>query len=172
MAAACVTAAIALGGNLGDPPATLATALHRLAAHPGISIMACSPLYRSTAIGPEGQPDYANAVILISTLLPPLPLLDILQQLENEAGRLRMVRWGARTLDLDLLLFGEDSISHPRLQVPHPEMTQRQFVMRPLHDIAPDGTLPDGRAFSAITAGLPDSGLAIWPDPRWPSLDL
>ncbi|MEL0029116.1 MAG: 2-amino-4-hydroxy-6-hydroxymethyldihydropteridine diphosphokinase [Perlucidibaca sp.] len=164
-------AAIGLGGNLGDAPATLLRALAQLDAHPGITLRGCSPLYRSVAIGPSGQPDYANAVACLETSLSPHELLDALQLIEHSEGRVRHLRWGARTLDLDLLLFGDQLIHDPRLTVPHAEMTARNFVLRPLADIAPDWLLPDGRRIAELAASLPDDGLSRWPDPRWPFSD-
>lgn len=161
-------AAIGLGGNLGDAPATLIAALAALRASAGIRVAAVSPLYRSVAIGPDGQPDYANAVALLATTLTPHALLDRLQAIEHAAGRVREIRWGARTLDLDLLLFGEQCIRDGRLTVPHAEMHQRNFVLRPLADVLPDVCLPDGRGISALAAALGSEGLNRWPDARWP----
>lgn len=163
-----VLAAIGLGGNLGDAPATLIAALAALRASAGIRVLAVSPLYRSIAIGPEGQPDYANAAALLDTTLAAHLLLDRLQAIEHEAGRVRQIRWGARTLDLDLLLFGEQIIRDERLIVPHPEMRSRNFVLRPLADIMPQGRLPEGDTISSLARQLGDSGLTRWPDARWP----
>lgn len=160
--------AIGLGGNLGDAPATLIQALTQLRASAGIRLVAVSPLYRSVAVGPAGQPDYANAVALLDTTLTPLALLDRLQAIEQDAGRVRAVRWGARTLDLDLLLFGQQCIGDERLTVPHAEMCWRNFVMQPLADLMPDCRLPDGRRIADIAADLGHNGLARWPDTRWP----
>lgn len=164
-----VSAAIGLGGNLGDAPATLLRAIAALERHPDIRLLAISSLYRSLAIGPEGQPDYANAVVTVSTILSAESLLDALQAVENDEGRLRLVRWGARTLDLDLLLYGQVDMSTPRLTIPHPEMTHRNFVLTPLAEIAANWSLPDGRSIAELAASLPGSGLQIWPDPRWRS---
>jgi len=159
-----VRCAIGLGGNLGDAPGTLTIALQALAALSGISIEAASALYRSAAIGPAGQPDYANAVITLETHLSPWQLLDTLQALEQNAGRVRDVRWGARTLDLDLLLYGDQCINDARLTVPHPEMPRRAFVLQPLHDIWPD-------AFDIVTLldqpEIAEQALVPWPEPRW-----
>jgi len=165
---AVVRAAIGLGGNLGDAPATLLRALDALRAQPGIRLLACSPLYRSAAIGPDGQPDYANAAAVLETRLDAHALLDALQDIERQEGRVRLVRWGARTLDLDLLLYGDRRIDDPRLTVPHAEMTRRNFVLRPLADIAPDWRLPSGERVSDLADRLSGDGLAVWPEPRWP----
>jgi len=159
-----VRCAIGLGGNLGDPPGTLTDAMHALASLPGISIVAASSLYRSAAIGPAGQPDYANAVISLDTHLSPWQLLDSLQTLEQDAGRVRDVRWGARTLDLDLLLYGDQCINDDRLTVPHREMHQRAFVLQPLLEVWPD-------AFDIVTLlqqpEIAGQTLVLWPESRW-----
>lgn len=162
-----VPAAIGLGGNLGDAPATLLRALTALSATPGIALQACSPLYRSQAIGPSGQPDYANAVALLETTLSAHELLDALQAIEQAEGRIRELRWGARTLDLDLLLYGSREIHDERLTVPHAELTRRNFVLQPLADIAADWLLPNGDSVLALSQRLSSDGLQPWPDPRW-----
>jgi 2-amino-4-hydroxy-6-hydroxymethyldihydropteridine diphosphokinase len=162
-------AAIGLGGNLGDAPKTLCFALEQLAAHAQIHIIAISHLYRSAAIGPEGQPDYANAVISISTSLSPIALLDALQAIELMAGRERLLRWGARTLDLDILLYGEIAMQSERLTIPHIELYHRPFVLVPLADIAAERVLPNGHRADELAASCSRDGLALWPDLRWPS---
>ena len=160
--------AIGLGGNLGDAPATLADAVAALDAHPDLHDVQTSPLFRSAPIGPAGQPDYANAVVVARTVLAPEALLDLLQALENAAGRERLLRWGARTLDLDLLLYGDHVIRSERLVVPHAEMTVRPFVLQPLLLLWPSARLPDGRALADLPAARASAGLAPWPHPRWP----
>lgn len=161
------SAAIGLGGNLGDAPATLLRALAALDACTGIRVVAHSPLYRSLAIGPAGQPDYANAVALLETTLTPHELLDALQAIEQAEGRIREVRWGARTLDLDLLLYADQEIRDARLTVPHAELRQRNFVLQPLADIAPDWLLPGGETVLTLSRRASSDGLQAWPDPRW-----
>ena len=164
-----VRCAIGLGGNLGDAPGTLVQALSALAELPNSRIVAVSALYRSAAIGPAGQPDYANAVVALDTPLSPWQLLDELQTLELAAGRIRDLRWGARTLDLDLLLYGEHRINDARLTVPHPEMQHRAFVLRPLHDISAQAHWSD--AFDLVTLlqqpAIAQQALELWPEPRW-----
>lgn len=161
--------AIGLGGNLGDAPQTLLQALDDLAHLPESELVAVSALYRSAAIGPEGQPDYANAAITLDTQLSPWALLDQLQRLEAAAGRERSIRWGARTLDLDLLLYGDQCINDARLTVPHAEMHKRAFVLRPLQDIWPQ--VHWSGASSIVTllqqSALAEQALALWPEPRW-----
>lgn len=163
-------AAIALGGNLGDAPATLLQGIETLAEQPCIRITAISPLYRSVAVGPGKQADYANAVILITTTLPALELLDLLQIVEAAAGRVRQLHWGARTLDLDILLYAEDVIQTPRLTVPHTHMLQRNFVLRPLADVAPKGLKIADELVSVLADHLGMTDLVPWPDPRWRTL--
>jgi len=164
-----IRCAIGLGGNLGDAPETLTQALLALSARQDIHVIAASGLYRSAAIGPAGQPDYANAVIILDTLLAPWQLLDELQALEAAAGRVRDLRWGARTLDLDLLLYGDQRIQDTRLTVPHPEMHKRAFVLRPLQDIWPQAHWSD--ALDLVTLlqqpAMAQQALEPWPEPRW-----
>lgn len=162
-------AAIGLGGNLGDAPKTLCFALEQLAAHAQISITAISRLYRSAPIGPEGQPDYANAVASIRTSLSPIALLDALQAIEQMTGRERLLRWGARTLDLDILLYGEIMMQSERLTIPHAELFHRSFVLIPLAEIAAEHILPNGHKADELAAGCKRDGLVLWPDSRWPS---
>ncbi|RUO52420.1 2-amino-4-hydroxy-6-hydroxymethyldihydropteridine diphosphokinase [Pseudidiomarina homiensis] len=150
---------VGLGANLGNPVQTLTELLERLQQVPELSHIKCSSFYRSTPMGPQDQPDYVNAVLCAQTHLAPLALLDLLQNLENEFGRVRNRRWGARTLDLDLLLFADISLHHPRLTVPHPGLTERDFVLVPLHEIAPDLELPDGRSIGSLLKHLPSHDL-------------
>tara|TARA_R100001143_G_scaffold36203_1_gene33711 strand:- start:1135 stop:1644 length:510 start_codon:yes stop_codon:yes gene_type:complete len=135
---------IGLGGNLADPRRRLCQALAALAALPDTRLVSHSDLYASAPVGPQDQPDFINAVAALETSLTPLALLDALQGLENAAGRERHRHWGERTLDLDILLWGDQAIDLPRLSVPHPEFTRRAFVIGPLLDLLPDCRLPDG----------------------------
>lgn len=140
-------AAIALGSNLGDSAATLRAACDRLREHPAIALQSCSSLYRTPAIGPP-QPDYVNACAVVETELGAIALLEELQAIEQAFGRQRLEHWGPRTLDLDLLLYDHEMIHHPRLQVPHPHMTERGFVLLPLAEIAPPGCILSPRKAS------------------------
>ena len=164
-----VSAAIGLGGNLGDAPAILLQGLERLAHTPDITLVRHSRLYRTAPIGPPGQPDYANAAALVETRLAPEDLLDLLQGIEQELGRVRDVRWGARTLDLDLLLYGSQVINTSRLSVPHREMHTRAFVLVPLAEIAADRHIPGQGMVGSLAAALAQDGIAPWPDSRWPT---
>lgn len=131
-----VTAYIALGGNLGDPGVTLVQAMDDLAAIIGVTLISRSSLYRTAPVGSSG-PDYVNAVVEILTILTAPALLTQLQQLEQMAGRMRPYRNAPRTLDLDVLTYGEASVDSAALVIPHPRMTERAFVLLPLAEIAP-----------------------------------
>lgn len=131
-----VIAHVALGANLGDAPAALKRAIEALDQAPGTRVTARSSLYRSAPID-AGGPDYVNAVVRLQTRLTAPALLDVLQQLERQAGRERPYHHAPRTLDLDLLLYGDARIDSPRLAVPHPRMRQRAFVLLPLAEIDP-----------------------------------
>ncbi|MGL4221475.1 MAG: 2-amino-4-hydroxy-6-hydroxymethyldihydropteridine diphosphokinase [Shewanella sp.] len=133
---------VALGANLEDPKAQLDNALMALSSLAENQSLKVSPYYHSTPMGEVVQPDYINAVASFETKLTPLALLDALQHIENTQGRVRKERWGPRTLDLDLLLYGDAIIDDPRLKVPHYGMKERSFVLVPLAAIAPDLVLP------------------------------
>ncbi len=136
-----VTAAIALGGNLGDSQRILLSAMTAIDQAQGIKIVARSPLYKTAPVGPP-QPDYLNACILVETSLTPRALLQQLLAIENQFGRVRQVRWGARSLDLDLLLFSDQIVDLPGLTVPHPRLPERPFVLVPMMAIAPQWPHP------------------------------
>jgi 2-amino-4-hydroxy-6-hydroxymethyldihydropteridine diphosphokinase len=142
--------AIALGSNLGDSFTTLEAALKVLAQTPGIFLEARSHWYWTKAVGPP-QPDYLNGCALLTVTLTPHALLMTLLQTEASFGRVRRERGGARTLDLDLLLFEDVILNAPDLQIPHPRMTQRAFVLVPLAEIAPTWVEPiSGKAIAAL----------------------
>lgn len=134
---------IALGANLRDPQGQLQRAVERLSACEDLRVDAVSPFYRTDPLGPPGQPDYCNAVLLADTNLPPLSLLQRLLDIERSLGKTRGgPRWGARSIDLDLLLYETLRIDTPDLKLPHPEMSRRNFVLRPLLDLAPEIDIP------------------------------
>lgn len=136
------TAYVALGSNLGDRDAHLARAVRGLASLTGVQVLACSPVYETDPVGPGEQGPYLNAVVALDSERDPAALLEALHALEARAGRSREAldapRWSARTLDLDLLFFGDAEIDEPRLRVPHPRIPERSFVLVPLCDLAPD----------------------------------
>ena len=123
---------IGLGSNLGDSRQILAEAVQKLAT---LGSVKTSRLYQSPPMGPQDQPNYLNAAVQLVTDLEPLALLDELQRFEQESGRVRLRRWGERTLDLDLLMYGEEQIHHERLTVPHIGVMERDFVLMPLLDL-------------------------------------
>ncbi len=153
------TAYIALGSNLGNPQQQLTCAVSALQQLPQSEFLALSPWYQSKPHGPVSQPDYLNGVAAIATELPPTELLQQLQTIENNQGRIRAERWGPRTLDLDILLYGNKIIELPELSIPHPAMKQRNFVLLPLADIAPELVLPDGTALQQLLENTGTDGI-------------
>jgi 2-amino-4-hydroxy-6-hydroxymethyldihydropteridine diphosphokinase len=128
---------LALGSNLGDPAARLQRAVDLLAAEPRVRVAGVSRVYETRPVGPA-QPDYLNAVVALDTDLDPRALLALAHRLEADAQRVRSERWGPRTLDVDVLLVGDERVDDADLVVPHPRMWQRGFVLAPLADLAPD----------------------------------
>lgn len=150
---------LALGGNLGNPRQAFATAARELRQHPQIELVAAAPLYRTPPVGgPADQPDYLNTVIELTTDLTPQQLLAFSRKIEDAAGRTRSIRWGARTLDLDLLLYARQIVATPELTLPHPRLQQRHFVLLPLADLAPDFIHPQLQVSVAeLLARLPQA---------------
>ena len=149
-----VIAFVGLGGNLGDPAATLGTALQALDEVQGTRLLRASRLYRTPAWGVEQQPDFINAVAMLETSLGAQALLESLFVIERRHGRVREAeqRWGPRTLDLDLLLYGDAVIDEPGLRVPHPHLHERAFALLPLLEIAADVEIPGrGLARNAVS---------------------
>jgi 2-amino-4-hydroxy-6-hydroxymethyldihydropteridine diphosphokinase len=144
---------IGLGSNLLNPTQQLKLAVQEISQLPQTKIVKASSLYASKPMGPQNQPDYVNAVCKISTALSPYPLLDALQQIELKHGRVRKEeRWGPRTLDLDILLYGSMVEDTERLQLPHPGIADREFVLVPLFEITPDLLMPDGQPLAKWVA--------------------
>jgi len=153
---------IGLGSNLCDPQAQITKAIDVIALIKNSKIQAVSSLYFSRPMGPQDQPDYMNAVLSLETNLSALALLDILQVIENESGRVRKDnRWGARILDLDILLYGTDVINTQRLTIPHYGLKLREFVLLPLAEIAPTLCLPDGDNIRELSQNIATNGLKI-----------
>ncbi|MGX1995894.1 2-amino-4-hydroxy-6-hydroxymethyldihydropteridine diphosphokinase [Xanthomonas axonopodis pv. cassiae] len=159
------TAFVGLGANLGQAEASVRAAIAALGAVPQTTLVAASRLYRTPAWGREDQPDFINAVAQLRTGLAPLPLLEALLGIEQAFGRERRVgeRWGPRTLDLDLLLYADQVIDLPQLQVPHPHLHARAFALLPLSELAPEAIIAGHgtvrRALHAIdTCGLEPIG--------------
>ena len=158
-----ITAYIAVGSNLADPVNQAQQAIEALKALPDSEFIKASALYSSTPMGPQNQPDYINAVVAIHTRLTPIALLNCTQTIEQEQGRVRKdERWGPRTLDLDIILYGNEVINSERLIVPHYGMKEREFVLYPLAEIAPSLQLPDGTEVSELLKQVDRNGLRIW----------
>jgi 2-amino-4-hydroxy-6-hydroxymethyldihydropteridine diphosphokinase len=154
-----VTAYIGLGSNLAEPVVQIRKACAALKQLPETVLRQCSSLYLSPPLGPADQPDYINAVAALDTTLAPHHLLAELQRIEQAQGRTRGVRWGARTLDLDLLVYGDLIINDAALSVPHPGLPERAFVLYPLQEIAPDLELPGLGPLATLVANCPQDGL-------------
>jgi len=155
-----VRAYIGLGSNLQDPRWHVLTAFDELAALPYTSLVARSSLYRSDPMGPSDQPDYINAVVAADTFLTPHALLAALLGIERHHGRVRgTTRWGPRTLDLDILLYGDREIADDRLTVPHPGIVERSFVLHPLAEIAPGLVIPGRGPLTDLLQVCPARGI-------------
>jgi len=137
-----VVAYIGLGSNLSDPVMQLHRAVTALKGLDKSRVVDVSSFYRSRPMGPQDQPDYLNAVVRLETDLDPEALLDALQGIEQDQGRVRERHWGARTLDLDILLYGDEVITDKRLTVPHAGLHEREFVIYPLYELAPELVIP------------------------------
>ncbi|WJT03918.1 2-amino-4-hydroxy-6-hydroxymethyldihydropteridine diphosphokinase [Leclercia adecarboxylata] len=154
---------IAIGSNLASPLEQVNAAVQALGDIPHTRVVALSSFYRTPPLGPQDQPDYLNAAIALETALSAEALLDNTQRIELQQGRVRKEeRWGPRTLDLDIMLFGDAQIHTERLTVPHYDMKRRSFMLWPLFEIAPDLTFPDGEHLSALLAQLNAEKPAHW----------
>jgi 2-amino-4-hydroxy-6-hydroxymethyldihydropteridine diphosphokinase len=146
---------IGLGSNLGDRRAQLDEALRRLETDPAVAIVAVSSFRDTDPVGVVDQPRFLNAAAALDTSLPPRELLDRLLAVERALGRDRSgERWGPRTVDLDLLLYGDLALDEPGLTVPHPRLDERRFVLEPLVELDPALTLPDGRRLAAVLGSV------------------
>ncbi len=154
---------LAIGSNQADPLAQVEAALQALRALPQSDVLAVSPFYRTPPYGPPDQPDFLNAAVAVDTTLAPETLLDHTQRIEQEQGRVRKAeRWGPRTLDIDIMLWGEQTLATPRLTVPHYDLHNRAFMLVPLLAIAPDATLPDGTRLDGLLAALDATAIQRW----------
>lgn len=155
-----IEAYIGLGSNLEAPQQQILSAVDEIAALSNVRNSVLSPLYGSHPLGPQDQPDYVNAVLRFSTSLTATLLLESLQKIEDAHARVRNQRWGARTLDLDILLYGNEIIDQPNLRVPHPELSRRAFVLYPLADVADaDLVIPGLIALGELLDACPREGL-------------
>jgi 2-amino-4-hydroxy-6-hydroxymethyldihydropteridine diphosphokinase len=161
-----IAAFVGLGGNVGDAASTLREAISALDGLPDTQLVRASRLYRTPAWGRVEQADFVNAVAQLETRLDARELLDALLDLERQFGRERHdedARWGPRTLDLDLLLFGEGVIDEPGLRVPHPHLHERAFVLVPLAGIAPDASIPGHGTVRSALAAVSAEGIEALP---------
>ncbi|WP_313113617.1 2-amino-4-hydroxy-6-hydroxymethyldihydropteridine diphosphokinase [Pseudescherichia sp.] len=154
---------IALGSNLASPLTQVNAAIVALGTLPDSQVVAVSGFYRTPPLGPQDQPDYLNAAVALETTLAPEALLDHTQRIELDQGRVRKAeRWGPRTLDLDIMLFGDETLATPRLTVPHYDMKNRGFMLWPLFEIAPELRFPDGETLVSVLARLGAAKPASW----------
>ena len=155
-----VTVYIGLGSNLAEPVNQVHSAIVALRALERSEFIIASSLYKSLPMGPANQPDYINAVVCLDTQLEPLELLNALQKIEHVQGRQRQTeRWGPRTLDLDVLLYGDKTINTEQLNVPHSGLHERSFVLYPLLEIAPELVIPGLGHISALVKNCSSTGL-------------
>ncbi|MER8403198.1 MULTISPECIES: 2-amino-4-hydroxy-6-hydroxymethyldihydropteridine diphosphokinase [unclassified Mesorhizobium] len=159
------TVYLSLGGNLGDPATSMAAALGILDANERTRVVAVSSLYRTPPWGKLDQPDFLNAAAEISTALAPRALLDLCLDAERKLKRVREERWGPRLIDIDILVFGDRIIHETGLEVPHPRMLERAFVLAPLAEIAPE-LVVDGKSVSERLAAVDTSGIERLPSGR------
>lgn len=156
------TAYVGLGSNLENPVWQIKTAIQHLQSSPDVHVIKQSSLYSSQPMGPQNQPDFVNAVVEIQTTLSIQFLLRFLQEIECQQKRQRTSeRWGPRTIDCDILLFENDVIDTEQLKIPHPGLSEREFVVYPLAEIAPDLVLPNGTSIEMLKAQCPRRGLQI-----------
>ena len=150
---------LALGSNLGDRRDILQGGVDAIARIPEVQVMAVSPVYETVPVGGPPQPDYLNAVLLARTTLPSRALLDRLHEVEAAFDRVREVRWGPRTLDIDIITVAGETSDDPELTLPHPRAHERAFVLAPWHDVAPDAVLPGHGPVAALLTGTDSSGI-------------
>jgi 2-amino-4-hydroxy-6-hydroxymethyldihydropteridine diphosphokinase len=152
-------AALALGGNIGDVASAFVQALSLLAKNAGVTLLARSGVYRTAPWGVTDQPDFLNMAVLIETSLSARALLDLALSIERASGRVRDLRWGPRSLDIDLITYGDEIIDEPDLTIPHPRLTERAFVLVPLEEIAPDLSV-GGASVRELLAKVDASGVS------------
>lgn len=153
-------AALAFGGNLDDPVEAFLAALRALGQNPATTLLRQSSVYRTAPWGKLDQPDFLNMAVLIETSLSAGDLLAFCLEIERERGRERIERWGPRTLDIDILTYGEEAIDRPGLQVPHPRIAERAFVLTPLNEIAPHIMVGE-RSVAQLHAALVDDTVRL-----------
>ena len=155
---------LAVGGNLGDRLGTLQGCVQAIGAIPDTEVLAVSPVYQTAPVGGPPQPDYLNAVLIVSTGLAPRGLLDAVHRIEAESGRVREVRFGPRTLDIDIISYDGEASSDPELTLPHPRAHERAFVLAPWHDIDEAAEVPGRGTVKSLLAGLDRTGVSRQPE--------
>jgi 2-amino-4-hydroxy-6-hydroxymethyldihydropteridine diphosphokinase len=153
------TAVVALGSNLGDRQDIMQGAVAAIGGLSEVELVAASPVYETVPVGGPPQPDYLNAVLVLRTTLPPRLLLDRLQEIEAAFDRVRAVRWGPRTLDLDIITMNGERSDDPELTLPHPRAHERAFVLAPWHDAEPDAVLPGHGPVTELLTALGTAGI-------------
>ena len=164
--APAVEAVLGLGANLGERTARMRDALSALAVHPAVRLRAVSPLYETAPWGMTDQPAFLNAAALVETNLPPRALLDAILSVEAALGRDRREKWGPRTIDIDILTYGDGTVAEPDLVIPHPHLHERAFALAPLLDVAPHAIV-NGRPAADWLAALDRTGIARVADADW-----
>jgi 2-amino-4-hydroxy-6-hydroxymethyldihydropteridine diphosphokinase len=159
MTPASVAAVLALGSNLGERRDILQGGADAIAAIPEVRVTAVSPVYETVPVGGPPQPDYLNAVLLVATSLPPAVLLGRLHEIEAAFDRVRQVRWGPRTLDIDIITVAGERSDDPELTLPHPRAHERAFVLAPWHDADPAAVLPGYGPVAGLLPGVDQSGI-------------
>jgi 2-amino-4-hydroxy-6-hydroxymethyldihydropteridine diphosphokinase len=160
------TVVLALGSNLGDRLANLQGGVDALCARPGLSDVAVSPVYETAPVGGPAQPDYLNAVLVAATTLPARAVLDRGQEAESALGRVPGQRWGPRTLDVDVVVYGTEVSDDPGLTLPHPRAHERAFVLAPWHDLDPGAVIPGRGRVADLLAAAGTAGVRLCPDAR------
>jgi 2-amino-4-hydroxy-6-hydroxymethyldihydropteridine diphosphokinase len=155
---------LALGSNLGDRLANLQGGVDALCAGPGLADVAVSPVYETAPVGGPDQPDYLNAVLVAATSLPARLVLRRGQAAEDALGRLRGERWGPRTLDVDVIVYGDQASSDPDLTLPHPRAHERAFVLAPWHDVQPGAVIPGHGRVADLLAAVGTAGVRLRAD--------
>lgn len=154
---------IGIGSNLGDRLQHLRSSLNRIKAHPKVNLIAVSSIYETAPIGGPPQDPFLNGTCAVKTSLRPAALLGLLLDTEERMGRIRRERWGPRVIDLDLLLYGEWMLKTPTLEIPHPRLAERSFVLVPLAEIAPAAPVPGtGRTVQELLQDLPPTGVQLF----------
>lgn len=145
---------LGLGSNLGDRVKNLRSCVRILTDCESVRLLRVSGVYQAEPIGHEDQPQFLNAVVCIDTTLSPKELLSFVQKIERALGRRRTIRWGPRTIDVDILLYAMEKIDEPELTIPHPRIYERRFVLLPLREIEPEITFPDGKHIDEVMGAL------------------